>query len=498
MILLPLLLFLALLVLVSFWADRSLGAARFTSRYFIGERTLNGFVLAMTLVATYGSVSSFVSGPGIAWNLGLGWVVFAAPQVIAGFLLLGVAGKKLALVARATGAVTVIDVIRARYGASRAGRALALVLALLMLLFFTTMMVGQFIGGAQIFSKAAHVDYGWALLLFGFVTVLYTAFGGFRAVALTDMVCALLMITGMALLGVHILDEAGGISAIYERLATMVPHGADSQGALLSPNSGGHLSWALLLSAWVLVGFGTLGLPQSAVRCMSYRHSADLNMAMVVSTVVCGALMIGMTLIGVWMRAVMDVNPALIGGTDAIMPTFIAEHMSPLLAGVTLIGPLAATMSTVSSLLLAASSAIVKDLLMVWAPDWERTRPLTLKRFTRLLTAAIGVLALVLAYKPLDVIAWINLFAFGGLELSFLLPLIGGLFWRRATAFGALLSVVGSMAVYLCSTLFKISLWGTHNIVPAMGVAVVLFVLGSLMGSKSAQRVDAFFLRQHE
>ncbi|MDY2899079.1 MAG: sodium/panthothenate symporter, partial [Candidatus Aphodousia sp.] len=50
----------------------------FLSNYFLGDRALKGFVLAMTLVATYGSVSSFVSGPGLAWHYGLGWVVFAA------------------------------------------------------------------------------------------------------------------------------------------------------------------------------------------------------------------------------------------------------------------------------------------------------------------------------------------------------------------------------------------------------------------------------------
>ncbi len=86
---------------------------QFAGEYFLGDRSLKGFVLAMTLVATYGSVSSFVSGPGVAWQLGLGWVVFAAPQIIAGFLILGVAGKKMAIVSRAVGAITVIDLIRA-------------------------------------------------------------------------------------------------------------------------------------------------------------------------------------------------------------------------------------------------------------------------------------------------------------------------------------------------------------------------------------------------
>ena len=178
LILLPIALFLVMLMGLSLWAERAGRRNRFAGEYFLGDRSLKGFVLAMTLVATYGSVSSFVSGPGLAWQLGLGWVVFAAPQIIAGFLILGVAGKKMAVVSRAAGALTVIDMIRARYGDGRGGRTLAALLAVLMLVFFTTMMIGQFIGGAQIFSKAAGVSYGWGLVLFGAVTVLYTAFGG--------------------------------------------------------------------------------------------------------------------------------------------------------------------------------------------------------------------------------------------------------------------------------------------------------------------------------
>ena len=83
----------------------------FSGEFFLGSRSLSGFVLAMTLIATYGSVSSFVSGPGIAWKLGLGWVVFAAPQIIAGFFILGLLGKKMALTSRACGAITVTGLL---------------------------------------------------------------------------------------------------------------------------------------------------------------------------------------------------------------------------------------------------------------------------------------------------------------------------------------------------------------------------------------------------
>ena len=251
LILLPIALFLVMLMGLSLWAERAGRRNRFAGEYFLGDRSLKGFVLAMTLVATYGSVSSFVSGPGLAWQLGLGWVVFAAPQIIAGFLILGVAGKKMAVVSRASGALTVIDMIRARYGDGRGGRTLAALLAVLMLVFFTTMMIGQFIGGAQICSKAAGVSYGWGLVLFGAVTVLSTAFGGFRAVAVTDTACAVLMLVGMGALGWNILETGGGLAQVMANVAAAAPRGAGSEGVLLVY----PVSWAvgavlMVLYAW--------------------------------------------------------------------------------------------------------------------------------------------------------------------------------------------------------------------------------------------------------
>ena len=114
--LVPLVLFLILALAVSLVVRRRTHVAGggFVKEYFIGNRALGGFVLAMTTIATYGSVSSFVGGPGQAWLVGWGWVYMAVVQVTALVLLYGILGKKMALVSRKLDAVTVIDVIRAR------------------------------------------------------------------------------------------------------------------------------------------------------------------------------------------------------------------------------------------------------------------------------------------------------------------------------------------------------------------------------------------------
>lgn len=476
----PLLIFLLILLFIT----RSVTAHNgtdFVKNYFLGDRALQGFVLAMTLVATYGSVSSFVSGPGLAWRYGLGWVVFAAPQIITGFLVLGVLGKKLSLVSRRIGAITVIDVIVARFKSSALGAFLSVAL----LFFFIAMMVGQFIGGAQLISQAADIHYVAGLALFGSVVVFYTTFGGFRAVAITDTVCAVLMLTGMGVLAAGIVGEAGGLNSLMQKIAADA--GAQQAEAFLDPTSCGALPWTLLFSSWILVGFATVALPQSAVRCMAYKSTQDLHLAMVVSTIVCGALMIGMTLLGFLARALVPESEAFGGNTDAMIPYLIAHHMNPWVAGITLVAPVAATMSTVSSLLIAASSAIIKDLILrryTMLPD----RATHVARYAKFCTCLIGMLALILAIYPFEIIVWINMFAFGGLEIAFLCPLVGGLFWSRATLKGAWTSVLVGLAIYGWACLFKPDLGGWHAVSPALAVSIISFVLVSLTEERRINR----------
>ena len=487
LVFLPLVAFFIVLLLSGWWATR-LNQSSSPLAFYLGERRLSGFVLAMTLVATYGSVSSFVSGPGLAWKLGLGWVVFAAPQIIAGFFVLGILGKKLALLSRRLNALTIIDVIRERFSGDKAGGILWRLCALLLLIFLAAMMIGQLIGGARIFSASAGISYGWGLLIFGAVTVLYTALGGFRAVAITDMICAVLMLAGMVLLGVVLVNEAGGWSALTHTLDTIAaPKGL---GSFTSFDAGGALSLPLLLSAWVIVGFATVGLPQSAVRCMTYEKGVDLRRAMIVSTVVCGALMVGVTTLGGFARAVM---PEMNGSTDEVIPTLIVTHMNPLVAGATLVGPLAATMSTVSSLLIMAASALVKDLLSQTSWGYVKTSQ-GLTKVSRWVTASLGVLILILAVTPFDIVVWINLFAFGGLEIVFGIALVGGLFWRRATATGALVGIVAGLAAYIAILTWKIPVGSFHAVVPGLLIAIVVFVVVSLLTPRTDKRIaDVFF-----
>jgi sodium/pantothenate symporter len=101
--------------LASFYAMRKRSTGSFLNEYFLGSRSMGGFVLAMTLTATYISASSFIGGPGAAYKYGLGWVLLAMIQVPTIWLSLGILGKKFAILARRYNAITLNDMLFARY-----------------------------------------------------------------------------------------------------------------------------------------------------------------------------------------------------------------------------------------------------------------------------------------------------------------------------------------------------------------------------------------------
>lgn len=191
-LMLPLFIYLVLVLGVGFWASRHRAAGNFVQEYFIGNRSMGGLVLAMTLVATYTSASSFIGGPGAAYKIGLGWVLLAMIQLPTVWLTLGVLGKKFAIIARRVNAVTINDMLWARYQS----RAVVILGSVTIILAFIATMVVQFIGGARLLETATGLSYQQGLFLFAGCVLLYTIVGGFRAVVMTDALQGIIMLIG--------------------------------------------------------------------------------------------------------------------------------------------------------------------------------------------------------------------------------------------------------------------------------------------------------------
>ena len=457
----------------------------FVREYFIGSRSLGGFVLAMTTVATYSSVSSFVGGPGQAWSIGFGWIYMSVVQVTALFLVLGVLGKKMAIVARKIDAITVVDVIRHRYQSD----ALAGISAAIIVLFFSATMVAQFVGGAKLFEAVTGYSYLTGLIVFGLVVVLYTTVGGFRGVAITDTVCAIVMLVGMFLLMGGVMKQGGGYANIMSNIAAAKPE-------MLEPFSGGNMPMSLYISQWLLVGIFTIALPQSVVRNLSYKDTKSLHRAIIIGTIVVGAMNIGMNFIGVLSQGVLSEGLDAYGNSvDNIIPLAIARSLSPFWAGVTIIGPIAASISTISSLLLSATSSIIKDVYLYEKEKRGAAVPeARAKTLSQLCSLVLGLAIFAISINPPNVIWKINMFAFGGLESAFVWVFLMGMFWKKANKTGAVWSMIGGTVVYCICMLLGVKLGGIHQILIGVTVALAGMVIGSHVGEKTDEKIlDVYF-----
>ncbi|PHM71410.1 sodium/pantothenate symporter [Xenorhabdus kozodoii] len=470
-VILPLTGYLALVFMLSIYAYRRRKTGEFLNEYFLGNRSMGGFVLAMTITATYISASSFIGGPGAAYKYGIGWVLLSLIQLPAIWLSLSVLGKKFAILARRYNAVTLNDMLYARYQS----RFLVWIASLSLLVAFIGAMTVQFIGGARLLETAAGIPYDTGLLIFGISIALYTAFGGFRASVLNDALQGLVMLLGTALLLAGVIYKAGGLSAAMTTLRTIDPN-------LVSPYGADHiLTGPFMASFWVLVCFGVVGLPHTAVRCISYKDSKAVHRGIVLGTIVMALLMFGMHLAGALGRAIIpDLTIP-----DQVIPTLMITVLPPVAAGIFLAAPTAAIMSTINAQLLQSSATIVKDLYLNLFPH-QISQEKKLARLSSYSTLFLGALLLLAAWRPPEMIIWLNLLAFGGLQAVFLWPLVLGLYWEKANAHGAISSMLTGAASYTLLATFNIQLLGFHPIVPSLLLSLLAFWLGTMLGNKYA------------
>lgn len=451
-------------------------AGKFMEEYFIGSRSMGGLVLAMTLISSYVGASSFIGGPGVAYNLGLSWVFLACIQIPTAFFTLGILGKKLAIISRKINGVTITDYLRARYESN-----LVIVLAsLMMLIFFIGTIVAQFVGGARLFESVTGLSYNFGLILFTAVVIIYTTFGGFRAVTITDAIQGIVMLLATGLLFFIILEKGNGMENIMKTILKTNPN-------LLTPDSNGAVSKPFILSFWMLVGVGVLGLPVTEVRCMGFKDSKAMHRAMIIGTSIVGILMLGMHLVGVMGAAV---EPGVEVG-DKIIPILAIKNMHPILAGVFIAGPLAAIMSSVDSLLIMSSAAIVKDLYINYID--KNPSESKIKKLSFATSLLLGIIVFILALNPPKLLVWINLFALAGQEAAFFCPILLGLYWKRANATGAAVSMIFSVVFYLYTVIMNIKIMNMHQIVPTIIFSILLFTIGSYFGKPNSEKVNELF-----
>ncbi|MCY4171232.1 MAG: hypothetical protein OXF08_06485 [Bacteroidetes bacterium] len=216
----------------------------FLSEYFLGSRGLGVIALALTFGATSASAGSFAGFPSLIYAHGWSLALWIASYMIFPICSMGILGKRLSVISQRTGAITVPDILRERFES----RTLALLSTSLMAILLCVYLVPQFtlaalimqqlLGSSPIYQElaiqlqtvlpelipqTANPEYVFGLLLFALLVVVYTTFGGFRAVVWTDILQGFVMVIGVLLMLIFAIIQVGGLPNASSAMSSMQP-----------------------------------------------------------------------------------------------------------------------------------------------------------------------------------------------------------------------------------------------------------------------------------
>ena len=424
-------------------AHRRARGKSFLDEFFVAGRGLGPWVLALTWVATMASGGTFVGAPALGWQNGWAVHLWVAGYMTLTFTGMGILGKRIAFLGRATGALTMLDLLRDRFES----RGLSALLAVITLFLYVAYLVAQYVAGARVMEVALGLPYWVGLLVVSLTVTFYTAFGGFRAVAWTDAFQAIVMLLGILMTVAFALHHVGSFEAVNAYLARQSPE------LLTLPGPDDFLPLPQAISFFVVWPLAVLGQPALMSRFLSTADPQSVARATFLNGVYILLLYPAIMTLGVLGRVL---APG-IAMPDQAIPATIVAVVPGWLAGVVLAAPFAAIMSTISSFLLVTGSAIVRDLYHRNLKHGLSDRKAQL--ISQGTTFVIGGLALLLAFRPPTYLQYIVIFSATGLASAYVAPTVLGVFWPRATRAGAFAAVgagLGSFAL-------QYSLYGTRS-----------------------------------
>jgi sodium/proline symporter len=478
--LLGVIIYLIALVIIGVLAARRMKDVR---DFFAAGKQLSFWSVAFSARATGESAWLLIglTGMGAAIGVHAFWVVLGEVLGVMGAWLL--MSRRFKRLTDRYDSITVPDYLESRFGDT--AQTIRLVSAWALVIFVTIYVSAQIDATGAAFESFLGWNYYTGAFV-GFVVVLaYCVSGGFLAVAWSDVFQGALMFLGLVFLPIAGLIAAGGVGPMVDGLSAIDPH-------LLSWSGGDAWDLKAIFSAigLGLIGLGFLGSPQIFVRFLALRDEAEIKQGAIVAIVWTiladsGAVLTGMVGRHLLTEPGQELTSVLGKKGQDVLPLLV-EHLLPaLLVGLFIAIVLSAIMSTIDSLLVVASSAVVRDYYQkIRRPETPDDALIGLSRkVTWALALASLVIAMTVAYLvPGRSVFWFVIFGWSGIAATFCPTIILSLFWRRMTGRGALGAMI---AGFIGVPLFKFGATALPTVGPyfaALSELPPAFVLSFVTG----------------
>ena len=305
---------------------------------------------------------------------------------------------------------------------------------------------------------AFSIDYSVCVVVMAVLTAVYVIAGGYMATAINDFIQGIIMLAGIAAVILAVLHSQGGFLAALEKLAQV--KGESSVPGVYASFFGPDP--VNLLGVVILTSLGTWGLPQMVQKFYAIKSETAISKGTVISTLFALVVAGGCYFLGGFGRLfadrmdVVDGVPA--GGYDAVIPAMLSGLPAALIAVVVIL-VLSASMSTLSSLVLASSSTLTLDFIKGnIIKNMDEKRQVRWMRGLVVVFIAISVVLALIQYKSsVTFIAQLMGVSWGALAGAFLAPFLYGLYWKRTTTAACWVSFLFSTAVMLANIFVRSS-----------------------------------------
>ncbi|MCM1569651.1 MAG: sodium:solute symporter [Roseburia sp.] len=405
--------------------------------FVLGGRNVGPWLTAFAYGTSYFSAVIFIGYAGqFGWKFGLASTWIGLGNAFLGSLLAWVVlGRRTRVMTRHLESKTMPEFFGTRFDS----RMLKIVASLIVFIFLIPYTASLYNGLSRLFGMAFHLDYSVCIVAMAVLTGIYVIAGGYMATAVNDFIQGIVMFVGIIAVIMAVLNSKGGFTEAYISLAAVTDATASEMpGAFASFFGPDPFS---LLCVVILTSLGTWGLPQMVQKFYAIKNEEAIRKGTIISTVFAIVVAGGCYFLGGFGR-LYDIDVAA-AGYDAIVPAMIAE-LSPVLIAVVVILVLSASMSTLSSLVLASSSTLTLDLIKdnIMKKMDEKKQVLIMRIFIVVFILISAVIAIVQYKSSVTFIAQLMGISWGALAGAFLAPFIYGLYWKGVTKLSVVVNFI--------------------------------------------------------
>ena len=425
--LLVLIIYFAVLIGIGFYCRKH---ATDVKGFVLGGRSVGPWLTAFAYGTSYFSAVVFIGYAGqFGWRFGIAATWAGIGNAILGSLLAWmILGRRTRVMSQHLDSATMPQFFGQRFDSP----SLKIAASAIIFVFLIPYTASLYNGLSRLFGMAFHIDYSVCIVIMAVLTGIYVIAGGYMATAINDFIQGIIMLVGIVAVVAAVINGKGGMAAALDGLARVTDETVSTTPGIFASFFGPEPM--NLMFVVILTSLGTWGLPQMVQKFYAIRDEESIKKGTFISTVFALIVAGGCYFLGGFGRLFSDQIDIATGGYDSIIPTML-ENLSPALLALTVILVLSASMSTLSSLVIASSSTLTIDFIRdIFFKKMRDERQVLIIRVLIVVFIAISAVLALIQYKSnVTFIAQLMGISWGALAGAFLAPYFFSLYWKRTT-----------------------------------------------------------------